>query len=411
MQVLYARCCGIDIHQKTAVACTLLTEADGTVVRSVRTFSTMTEGLLALGDWLDEQQVTHVVMESTGVLWRPVYNVLEDGRRSLLLVNPRHLKTVPGRKTDVKDSEWLADLLRHGLLTASFIPPKPIRALRDLTRYRKTLVQQRAQDICRLQKVLETANVKLSAVASDITGASGRQMLEAIVRGEGTPETLAELAKGRLRAKMPALRLALDGRVQPYHRFLIHELLEHIAYLERAIHRVEVAIADQMEAHAEAANLLATLPAAGPTSVAAILAEIGTDMTRFASADHLASWAGLCPGNKVSGGKRLGGKATHGNKYLRTILCELAWTIVHTPGTYLSAQFHRLARRRGKNRAILAVAHSLLVSIYHMLRDHRPYQDLGADYFARLDAERIERGYVRRLEQLGYEVQLTRVAS
>ncbi len=262
-----------------------------------------------------------------------------------------------------------------------------------------------------MQKVLETANVKLSAVASDVTGASGRQMLEAIVREEGTPETLAELAKGRLRAKIPALRLALDGRVQAYHRFLIHEILEHIAYLERTIHRAEVAIAEQMAAHTTAAQLLATLPAAGPTSIAAILGEIGTDMTRFASADHLASWAGLCPGNKVSAGKRLSGKATHGNKYLRSMLCELAWTIVPTPGTYLYAQFHRLARRRGKNRAILAVAHSLLISIYHMLRDHRSYHELGADYFARLDAEHIERRYVRQLEQLGYEVQLTKVAS
>jgi transposase len=262
-----------------------------------------------------------------------------------------------------------------------------------------------------LPKVLETANVQLSAVASDVTGASGRQMLEAIVREEGTPETLAEVAKGRLRAKIPALRLALDGRVQAYHRFLIHEILEPIASLERTIHRAEVAIAEQMAAHTTAAPLLATLPAAGPTSLAAILGEIGTDRTRFARADHLASWAGLCPGNKVSAGKRLSGKATHGNKYLRSLLCELAWTIVHTPGTYLYAQFHRLARRRGKNRAILAVAQSLLISIYHMLRDHRSNHDLGADYFARLDAEHIERRYVRQLEHLGYEVHLTKVAS
>jgi transposase len=411
MQVLSARCCGIDIHQKTAVACTLLTQPDGSVMRTVRTFSTMTQGLLALSDWLEEQRITHIVMESTGVLWRPVYNVLEDDQRSLLLVNPRHLKTVPGRKTAVKDSEWLADLLRHGLLTASFIPARPIRVLRDLTRYRKRLVQQRAQNICRLQKVLETANLKLSAVVSDITGASGRRMLEAIVREEGTPESLAELAKGRMRAKIPALRQALEGRVQPYHRFLIHESLEQIAYLEGAIHRVEGAIAEQMAAHSEATTLLATLPGARSTSVAAILAEIGTDMSRFPSSDHLCSWAGLCPGNKVSGGKHLSGKATHGNKYLRALLCELAWAIVHSQNTYLSAQFFRLARRRGKNRAILAVAHSLLVSIYYMLRDHRPYQELGADYFTHLDADQIERRYVRQLEKLGYEVHLSKAAS
>jgi transposase len=232
MHVLYSRCCGIDIHQKTAVACTLLTQADGRVVRTVCTFSTMTQGLLALSDWLDEQHITHVVMESTGVLWRPVYNVLADERRRLLLVNPHHLKTVPGRKTDVKHSEWLADLLRQGLLTASFIPPRPMRVLRDLTRYRKNLVQQRAQHICRLQKILATANLKRSAVASDITGASGRRMLEAMARAEGTPESLAELGKGRLRAKIPALRQALQGRVHPYHRWLIREFLEHITFLE-----------------------------------------------------------------------------------------------------------------------------------------------------------------------------------
>lgn len=406
MDVQYARCCGLDVHQKTVVACVLVTASDGTVQRTVRTFGTMTADLLALNDWLNAQQVGQVALESTGVYWRPVFNLLEVDH-PIILVNAQHLQRVPGRKTDVKDSEWLADLLRHGLLTPSFIPPQPIRELRELTRYRKTLVQERAQEANRLHKVLESANVKLGTVASDVLGVSGRDMLAALLAGEQDPEALAELARGRLRAKLPALRQALDGRVHPHHRALLHHILAHIDFLEAQLAQLTAEIEAAQAPFAEALALVQTAPGVAEAAASAIVAEIGTDMSRFPSAAHLASWAGLCPGNRQSAGKRLSGRTTPGNVWLRAVLGEAAWAASRTKGTYLAALYHRLARRRGKQKAIVAVAHSLLVSIYHMLRDHRPYQDLGPDHLDQLDHDRLQRQYVRRLEQLGYAVTLT----
>jgi transposase len=410
VQVMHERCCGLDVHKKTVVACVLVTASDGRVKRAIRTFGTMTRDLLALSDWLDQFGVTHVVLESTGVYWRPVFNVLEDGH-VIVLVNPQHLKTVPGRKTDVKDSEWLADLLRHGLLKPSFIPPAPVRELRELTRYRKTLVQARTDEINRLQKVLEGANLKLAVVVSDVLGASARAMLAGVLGGEQDPETLAELARGRLRTKLPALRRALEGRVKPHHLVLIGQTLAHIDFLEESTVHVQHAIEQRLGAFAEAVELLQTIPGVGTVVATALVAEIGTDVSRFPSAKHLASWVGVCPGNKESAGKRLSGRTTKGNVWVRGMLAEAVWSIAQHRGTYLHAQYHRLARRRGKLKAAMAVAHSVLVIAYCLLRDHQPYTDLGADYLEQRDAARVERHHIQRLQQLGYTVTLIPLAA
>lgn len=314
--------------------------------------------------------------------------------------------SIPGRKTDIKDSEWLADLLRHGLLKASFIPPAPIRELRDLTRYRKTLVQERAQEVNRLHKVLETANVKLTAVATDVLGKSGRAMLEALVEGTTDAEVLSELALGKLRKKLPQLQEALDGRVQPHHRLLLKHILAHITFLEETLEQLQQEIEQRLGPFEEAMTLLMSIPGIAALAAATILGEIGDDMTRFPSAKHLASWAGVCPGNKQSGGKRLSGKTTKGNAQLRAILTEVVWVLSHMKDNYLSAQYHRLARRIGKNKAAVAVSHSLLVIIYHVLSTKKPYSDLGADYFEQRDSTRITQRSVRQLEALGYTVTL-----
>ncbi|MBA3827024.1 MAG: IS110 family transposase [Ktedonobacterales bacterium] len=392
MQIVYERCAGIDVHKKQVVVTVMLTTATGKVEKQTKTFTTMTADLLALADWLSSLQVEQVALESTGVYWYPVFNILEASH-TIILVNPQHMKAVPGRKTDVRDSEWIADLLRHGLLTASFIPPQPIRVLRELTRYRKTLVQERSQEINRLQKVLESANIKLAAVATDVLGVSGRDMLEALIAGEQDAAALAQRARGRLRTKGSELRQALEGRVQPHHRFLLRRILAHIDFLATSL--------------AEAVTLLQSIPGIQATAAAVIVAEIGVDMTRFPSAKHLASWAGVCPGNKQSGGKRMQAGMTKGNPWLRGMLGEVVWSISHTSNNYLAEQYRRIARRRGKHKAIVAVAHTVLVIIYHLLRDKRPYVDLGADYFDKLDKTRLERQHVRRLEQLGYAVTLT----
>jgi transposase len=406
MQVIHERCAALDVHKKMIVTTSMITQADGSVKAQTRTFSTMTVDLLALDDWLRSQQIEVIAMESTGIFWRPVFNLLEEGRQ-VILVNAQHMKAVPGRKTDVKDSEWLADLLRHGLLKASFIPPKPVRELRDLMRYRKILVQERADEVRRLQKVLETANIKLASVATDVLGKSGRSMLDALLSGQGNPEVLAELARGRMRSKLPDLRKALDGRVQSYHRVLLTGILAHIDFLEQSLAQLQAEMEPYLDPFEEAVELVQSVVGIGEIAAACIIAEIGTDMSRFASDKHLASWAGLCPGNKQSGGKRLSGKTTKGNPYLRAILCEVAWAISHTKDNYLSAFYHRMVRRHGKPKAIVALAHKVLVIIYHILQTKKPYTDLGVDHFDQQDRERLQRHHLHRLEQLGYTVTVT----
>jgi transposase len=406
MQVIYERSCGLDVHKKTVVACVVITLPDGQVKKQVRTFATTTASLLALADWLATFQVSHVAMESSGIYWRPVFNLLEEGR-TIILVNAQHMKAVPGRKTDVKDAEWIADLLRHGLLKASFIPPKPTRDLRDLVRYRKTLVQERAQEVNRLQKVLETANIKLSSVVSNVMGKSGQRMVAAMIEGISDPEALAELARGTLRHKLPQLQQALTGQIEAHHRVLLGRIFAHMSFLEDSIQHLQLEIDQRLSPFTEAMQLLLSIPGIQAETRAAILAEIGVEMNRFPSAKHLASWAGVCPGNKQSGGKRLSGKITKGNARLRAALIEVVWNISRMKGNYLSTQYHRLARRLGKLKAAIAVAHSLLVIVYHVLRDKQPYRDLGADYFDSLDKERLTRQALRRLEALGYTVTLT----
>jgi transposase len=405
MDVIYPRCCGLDIHKKTVVACLMMSEEGQQPIKTIRSFGTMTTDLLALADWLHTAGCTHVAMESTGVYWRPIYNLLE-GLFTLLVVNAQHMKAVPGRKTDVKDAEWIAELLRHGLLRGSFIPAKPQRQLRELTRHRTTLVQDRARVINRLQMVLEDANIKLASVVTDIRGVSARAMLEALIAGQRDVATLAELARGRLRTKRDQLAEALRGYFTSHHSFLLTEYLSQIDYLDEAIDRVSAAIDQHLVAEQEAVALLDTIPGVSQRTAETLLAEIGTDMTRFPNAKHLASWAGMCPGNYNSGGKRLSGKTRKGNRWLRQALVEVAHVASRTRQTYLAAQYRRIAARRGKKRALIAVGHTILNLVYTLLTRKQPYQDLGATYFESLDQHRVEQRLVRRLERMGYRVSL-----
>jgi transposase len=405
MDVVYTHCCGLDIHKKTVVACLITNTKGPEPVKTTRTFRTMTADLLALADWLQQAGCTHVAMESTGVYWRPVYNLLE-GQFELLVVNAQHIKAVPGRKTDVKDAAWIAELLRHGLLRGSFIPSQPQRQLRELTRYRSTLVQEHARTLNRLQAVLEDANLKLASVVTDIYGVSARAMLEAILAGERDVATLADLARGRLRTKRDQLKEALEGRVTAHHSFLLTEHLSTLEYLDEAIARVSGEIDQRLTADQEAIALLDTIPGVGQRAAEILLAEIGSDMSRFPSAKHLASWAGMCPGNHESGGKRLSGKTRKGNRWLRQILVEIAHVASKTKNTYLAAQYRRIAARRGKKRALIAVGHTILIIVYMILTRRQPYQDLGAAYFDQREQHRVERRLVQRLERLGYKVSL-----
>jgi transposase len=405
MDVIYSHCCGLDVHKREVVACVVSPDADGMARKAIRAFGTMTPDILALADWLAAHEVTHVAMESTGVYWKPIYNLLED-QFTLLLVNARHVKAVPGRKTDVRDCEWLADLLRHGLLTGSFVPDRPQREVRELTRYRTSLVHERTAAVNRLQKSLEGANIKLASVATDILGTSGRAMLAALVEGQRDPAELAQLARGRLREKLPQLERALTGCVGAHQRFLVAEQVAHVDFLDAAIARVSTEIAERLRPAQEALTRLDTIPGVGRAIAEGLVAEIGPDPTRFPTAKHLASWAGLCPGNHESAGTRRAGKTRKGSPWLRACLVQAAHAAARSKGTYLAAQYRRLAARRGRAKAAVAVAHTILVIAYHLLTKGTVYRDLGGNYFDERDRQAVQRRLVHRLEDLGYTVSL-----
>ncbi len=442
MEITYPHAAGLDVHKKTVVACVFVPGPKGKPVKETRTFGTMTQDLLALAAWLTSKGVTHVAMESTGEFWKPVYNLLE-ATFTVLVVNAQHIKTVPGRKTDVKDAEWIADLLRHGLLKGSFIPPLPQRDLRDLTRQRTNLVQERARVVNQRQKVLEWANIKLASVVSDIMGVSARMMLAEIVDGEGDQGVLAELAQGRLRAKQAELERALEGYVRDHHRFMLAKHLVHIEFLEEQITDFDAQIAAHIATQtplpapsaadpapsttaappkpppgpgeallegavpwAEAVEILDTAPGIGRTVAEMIIAEVGTDMDKFPSEGHVASWAKLSPGNHESGGKRYSGKTGKGSRWLRSALVQAAHAAVKVKGSHLAAVYQRLKARRGKQKAIIAVAHRLLVAIYHMLKHREPYREIGSGPPSELAKQKLAERMQRRIEKLGYVVKL-----
>ncbi len=410
MEVVYPRCCGLDVHLKTVTACLLLSAAKAPPRKEVRTFTTMPADLLRLSDWLARAGATHVAMESSGVYWKPVWNVLE-GQFACLLVNAQHVKAVPGRKTDVKDAEWLADLLRHGLLRPSFVPDRPQRELRDLTRLRTTRVRARAAEVNRLLKTLEGTGLKLGIVVSDITGVSARLILGALVGGETDAAKLADLAKGRLRAKLPELEQALGAVPSPHHRFLLAEHLAMIDDLDEVIARLDALIAERLAPFAAELERLQTIPGVQRRTAEGLLAELGADMRRWPTSRHVASWAALCPGNNESAGKRRSGKTRKGNTWLRALLCEAAHAVARTKDTYLGAQYHRIAAQKGTKKATIAVAHSILVRAYCLLRDGTTYHEPGGNYFDERDEVAVRRRLVRRLERLGYQVMLAPLAA
>ena len=410
MDVVFERCAGLDVHKETVVACVRTAGSNRRERRGeVRTFSTVSRGLAELCAWLESEHVTHAAMESTGVYWRPVYAALE-GPFELLLVNARHIKGVPGRKTDVRDCEWLAQLLECGLLRGSFVPPQAVRDLRDLTRFRKTLVRERGHQVNRIAKTLELASIKLSSVATDIMGKTGRAILEALIAGNDDPEQLAQLAQGLLKKKTEQLREALTGRMRPHYAFLLQQQIKLIDALDTQIKELDARIEACMGPFAEAYERLQTVPGVRARAAQCLLAEIGADMSRFPSAAQLASWARVCPGNHESAGKRQPVSTGQGNTWLRGTLQEVAWAAARTKRSYYCALFQRLRARRGAKKAIVAVQHSLLVAIWHMLRDSLTHEDLGADYFERHNKARICRHHVRRLQQLGYSVAIQEAA-
>jgi transposase len=437
MRIIHRIVAGLDVHKKTVVATRMQVNEEERLVWETKTFGTMTEDLLALLDWLAEWECTHVAMESTGDYWKPVFNVLE-GTFEVYLVNAQHVKHVPGRKTDVTDSEWLAELMLHGLLRPSFIPPKPQRALRDLTRYRSKVVQERSRTVNRVQKLLEGANIKLGSVVSDVQGVSAQAMLAELCTGQMSPQEMAQLARGRLRNKIPELEKALTGVVEAHHRFLLGKQLAHVDFLDEQVADLSAEIARQLEEMSappptpgegdashppettsgpddsvapltwtEAVELLDTIPGVNVKTAESILAEMGLDLSRFPSADHLSAWAGLAPGNHESAGKRYSGRRRKGNRPLATTMVQAAWSAVRTKGTYLKSRYHRLAARRGKKRAIVGVARSMLVSIWHMLSYRQPYQELGHDFLDQRRKDAKLNYLTRQLEKLtGGSVQI-----
>jgi len=412
MRVVYERCAGLDVHKKTVVACRITPHPDGGWRKEVRTFATLTDELLNLADWLRASEVTHIAMESTGVYWKPLYNLLE-AEFGVVLVNAQHIKFVPGRKTDVNDAQWIAELLQHGLLKASYIPPVEQRDLRDLIRYRRSLIQERTREVNRVQKVLEDANIKLGSVASNVLGVSGREMLEQMIAGQDDPAHLAQLARGRLREKIADLERALTGHMRDNHRLLLKLHLEHIDDLNGKISLLSEAIEQLLLPFdpAKAIERLDGIPGVDIKVAQIILAELGTDMSRFPTAAHAASWAGLAPGRHESAGRNRSSRIREGNKHLKAALVQAAHAAGKRKDHYLGAQYRRLAARRGKQRAAVAVAHSILVIVYHMLQRGTEYLELGGDYFDKHNQQQLQRRLVQRLEHLGYKVTLEPTAA
>jgi transposase len=411
MEVKYERCCGIDVHKKTVVACVIVPGAKrGEVEKETQTYATMAEDLGALGRWLQTKGVTHIALESTGVYWKPVFNLLE-GQFAIVVVNAERIKALRGRKTDVADAEWIADLLRHGLLPGSFIPSAQQRALRDLTRFRTSVVNDRVRAVNRLQKTLEDANLKLASVVSDVTGVSARAILDALLAGQTDPQALAALAKGQLRKKTDQLQKALAGTLRPHHRIVVVELLSQIDYLDDAIARLDSEIVAMLQPFQAELAQLDSIPGVSQRIAEVLIAEIGVDMTPFATAQRLASWAGMCLGNHESAGRRKSGKTRQGSPWLRRALTEAAHGAARTKQSYLAAHYRRLATRRGSRRAIVAVGHTILTISYYLLTRHTMYADLGPNYFDERDREGVKRRAVRRLEQLGYQVALSPAVS
>ena len=409
MDVLHTHCAGLDVHKDTVVACARRT-TNGRIERDVRTFSTMTSDLLALSEWLTALAVTHVAMEASGVYWKPVWNILDDGDFALTLANAKHVKNVPGRKTDVNDATWLADLLAHGLIRASFVPDRSTMEMRTLLRTRKQMTRERTRHVQRLQKTLEEANIKLDSVITDITGKSGRAMIEAMIGGETDPAILARLAHKRIKASPQALTEALRGRVTRHHRFLLHLHLAQIDVIDRSLAEIDEEIEAGLEPFRLFIPLLTSIPGIAELSARVVLAEIGTDMRRFPTAGHLVSWAGLCPKNDESAGKRRSTRMRKGAPWLKTTLIQCAWAASTAKASYLRAQYHRLKARRGGKKAVGAVAASMLAAIWHMLRDGTFYQDLGPDHFKRRSAPNQTRHLVAKLHGLGYKVELSPLA-